>query len=196
MTNGLLKESLTKTFLSVKYNILFFFFSSFLLCSCENDIEKIKVITSQKKIPVESGKDIEILYSDSAILQVKIITPQLDRYISKDSYIELPKGLRVFFFDDSLRIESELTAGYAIRYERKKIMEARNNVEVINVKGERLNTEHLIWDEQKAKIYSNEFVKITTSSQIIYGNGFESNQNFTKYKIFKIKGIININKDV
>ena len=27
---------------------------------------------------------------------------------------------------------------------------------------------------------------------MIYGNGFESNQNFTEYRIYKIKGILNL----
>ena len=72
-------------------------------------------------------------------------------------------------------------------------MEARKNVVVVNQKGDRLNTEHLIWDEKKQKLISDEFVKITTKDQIIYGDGFEANEDFTKYKIFKTRGTIPIN---
>ena len=36
------------------------------------------------------------------------------------------------------------------------------------------------------------FVKITTADEIIFGDGFESNQDFTKYKIFKIRGTISL----
>jgi LPS export ABC transporter protein LptC len=71
-------------------------------------------------------------------------------------------------------------------------MEARNNVVVTNSKGETLNTEQLMWDERSEKLYSDVFVKITTPDQIIFGEGFESNQNFTQYRINKIKGTIKV----
>ena len=67
------------------------------------------------------------------------------------------------------------------------------NVIVTNEKGDKLNTEHLIWDEKKQKLLSNEDVKITTKDEIIFGKGFEANEDFTKYKIFNIKGTISIN---
>jgi hypothetical protein len=38
-------------------------------------------------------------------------------------------------------------------------------------------------------------VKITTPNQVISGKGLESNQDFTKYEIKKITGIINIKND-
>ena len=69
-------------------------------------------------------------------------------------------------------------------------MEAKNNVVIVNAEGEQLNTEHLIWDRKKRIIYSNVFVKITTEDEIIMGEGFESNEQFSKYKILKPKGTI------
>jgi LPS export ABC transporter protein LptC len=71
-------------------------------------------------------------------------------------------------------------------------MEVKYNVEVVNAKGDKLNTEHLIWDEQKKKITSDAFVKITTAKEIIMGKGLEANQDFTQYEIKNIQGIINI----
>ena len=80
-----------------------------------------------------------------------------------------------------------------LEHEKKvEIMEAKNNVVVVNEKGEQLNTEHLTWDKKQSLIYTKEFVKITTAEEIIYGNGLESNQSFTKYKIKDIKGTINL----
>ena len=73
-------------------------------------------------------------------------------------------------------------------------MIARKNVVVVNEKGEQLNTENLVWDEKSEKLLSNEFVKITSKDEIIYGTGFEANQNFSKYKIFNIKGTISLKK--
>lgn len=166
-----------------------------LLSACENDIEKVKLVTDRKALPTESSKGLEILYSDSARVKVKIIAPEMNRLTLDQPTTELPKGLDVEFYDDNLNVISTLTAKYAIRHDAENIMEARNNVVVVNSKNEKLNTEHLVWNERSAKIYSDEFVKITTPDKIIFGNGFEANQDFTNYRIYKIKGTITINKD-
>lgn len=165
--------------------------------SCKNDIEKIKLITFKDTLPSQSAKNIEIIYSDSAIVKAKITAAQLDRYANKGNgaYSDLPKGVKILFYDRNMNIQSQLTANHATRYDKTRMMEANNNVVVINEKGEQLNTEHLIWDAENKKITSNEFVKITTADEIIYGDGLEANQNFTKYKIFNIKGTITLNKE-
>ncbi len=165
------------------------------IISCENDIEKVKMVTTKTDTPSESAKKITIYYSDSAKVKVKVKAQKMNHFITEEPYLEMPEGINVEFFDDSMKVISHLTANYAIKYEKKDIMEAKSNVVVVNQKGEQLNTEHLIWDENKQMISSPEFVKITTADEIIYGNGFESNQLFTKYKIFDIKGTISLNKN-
>jgi LPS export ABC transporter protein LptC len=173
-----------------KFFILFVFLFGFI--ACENDIEEVNLITSFKKIPTESGKNVLIVYSDSARIKMKLKAAQLDHYDGENAYVEFPKGINVFFYNDKNKLESNLKANYAIRYEKSNMMEAKNNVIVINDKGEKLNTEHLYWDEKKELIYSDVFVKITTKDEIIMGEGLESNQNFSKYKFKKIKGTISV----
>lgn len=164
------------------------------ICSCENDIATVNLITSKSELPAESGKDVEILYSDSAKIKMILKSKQIDRYEGKEPYIEFPKGIEVEFFDDKEALQSRLTANYAIRKEKSLIMEAKQDVVVVNEKGETLNTEHLIWDESNDLIHTEEFVKITTKDEILFGDGLESNQSFTKYKIKNIKGTINLNE--
>jgi LPS export ABC transporter protein LptC len=177
------------------YGSVFLFLSICSFISCENDLEKVKLYSKGKIIPQESAKNIKILYSDSARVQVEITAPELNHFETENPYIEMPVGFNAVFFNDEMGVKSKLDAGYGIRYERDQRMEARKNVNVLNEKGERLNTEHLVWDERKQKLYSKEFVKITTKDEVIFGNGFEANQDFSKYKIFNIKGTISINKE-
>lgn len=164
-----------------------------LLAGCENDLSKVKLYAKAENSPVETAKNIKIIYSDSARVQVEVKAPKMERYDTENPYFEMTKGLTATFFDDQLKVKSKLDADYGIRYERDQKMEARKNVVVVNEKGEQLNTEHLIWDEKRAKLTSDEFVKITTKDEIIYGNGFEANQDFSKYKIFNVKGTFPIN---
>ena len=176
---------------------IFFLFAFFilLLSSCVNDIEKVKLLSGHKVEPFESASNIRMLQSDSARLQVELSAPELNRYETENPYIEMPKGFKSTFYDNNMNVKSKITANYGVRYEHEQKMEARKNVVVVNQKGDVLNTEHLIWDERTEKLRSDEFVKITTKDQIIFGNGFEANQDFSKYKIFNIKGTITVNQN-
>ena len=164
---------------------LLLFFSFFI--SCENDLDKVKLYSKGKISPQESAKNIKIIYSDSAKVQFELTAPVLNHYATENPYIEMSQGFKAIFYNEKMEVKNKLDADYGIRYEKDQRMEARKNVRVINEKGEQLNTEHLIWDERKDKLYSKEFVKITTKDEIIFGNGFEANQDFSKYKIFNIK---------
>lgn len=162
------------------------------ITSCENDIKVINTMGNKDFLPVESAKDVETIYSDSAQIAVIVKAPQLDRYEGEKSYVEMPKGVSVYFYDSLMHVKSKLTANYAINYEKDKLMEAKNNVIVVNEKGEQLNTEHLVWDQKKAIIYSDKFVKINTGKEILLGEGMEADERFDKWKIKRPTGTINI----
>jgi len=113
--------------------------------------------------------------------------------MGKKPYYEMPKGMEVIFYDQFKKEQTKLTANYGIGYDtenKMNVMEAKGNVVVINEKGDRLNTEHLVWNSVTKKIYTNEFVKITTKDEVIWGNGLESNEDFTVYEIKQVKGSI------
>lgn len=168
------------------------------LYSCENDIEEVNTITNANntKLPVESTTQAVILYSDSAHIQMKITAAKIDRYIAEKSYFEMPKGVHVTFFKIYPEVETELKADYAVGFSNVNggidSMEVKRNVIVVNEKGDKLNTEKLIWDTRTKKIYSNEFVKITTKEEVIWGNGLDAEEDFSKYEIRQVKGQINI----
>jgi LPS export ABC transporter protein LptC len=165
------------------------------IISCKNDADTIHLFTQKKLLPTESTKNITLIYSDSGIVTARLYSPQIDRYEKDTSFIEFPKGIKLEFFNKEKKVESQLTARYAIKNNRTGIMEAKNNVEVFNKKGETFNSEHLIWNQNNHTIYSNTFVKIKTTNEIIYGDGFESNEDFSKYRIKKIRGTINLKNE-
>lgn len=180
-------------FFNTNYRKLFFVIALGLIFqACENDQGKIEQITKPDHSPLESISGLETIYSDSAIIKVKVIAPVLNKYTSPKLLTEMPKGLNISFYDNDLHVISNLNAKYAIHYEQEHRWMAKNDVVVVNQKGEQLNTEKLLWDENTGKIYSDEFVKITTPDEIIMGKGFEANQDFSKYKIFKVTGNITV----
>lgn len=172
---------------------------TFLACSiffsCSNDPLHVESLTREEHFPVSTTYNVEMIYSDSGMTRAIIKAPLRETYIRDSQYVEFKQGIDVQFFDPNQEPESRLTANYAISYTERDVMEARNDVVLVNEKGEQLNTEHLIWDQRANRIYSDVFVKITTPEQVIFGDGFESNQDFSKYKILKVKGIINVNDE-
>lgn len=171
---------------------------SFSFTACENDIEKINLLNSDKNYPELIGHDIEVLYSDSGIVKLKMTAAELQQYNNLDNpYSEFPKGIYVCFYDDSLRIEAEITADYAKYYSEEKLWHATGNVIAKNRKtGEELETEELFWDEKDEKIYSESYTRIVNENGTFYGqNGFKSNQSLTDYTLIGSTGVVKIQED-
>jgi len=159
--------------------------------SCENDVKEIAKYDLED-FPDQTARDIEVLYSTKGEVAFQLNAPLFLQYTGEEPYNEMPEGVHVLFFDSLLNVTTELTSNYAIHIENENRMEAKEDVVVINEKGEKLNTEHLVWDQNTQLITSDVFVKITTEDQVLMGEGLEANQDFTKYKILKPRGVINI----
>jgi LPS export ABC transporter protein LptC len=167
-----------------------------ILCSCENDIDEVETLIKKENEPLSIGRNVEFVYSEKSAVKIKITAPLMEEYGAEENkYMEMTESIKVLFYDSLLHVASTLTANYAIHKVSEGIMEAKDDVVVINDKGEILNTEHLIWLKDSSKIYTYDFVKITTADEIIIGNGMEANQDFTDWKIFNITGEINIKED-
>ena len=65
----------------------------------------------------------------------------------------------------------------------------------MNNKGEKLNTEKLVWDQKKQIIYTDKFVRITTKNEVLTGEGMESKQDFSNWVIKKPRGELHIAQD-
>ena len=147
-------------------------------------------------LPVSTSKNIHLTFSDSATVKIKLFAPVIEQFSTQEvPYDLMPEGLTIQFLDSLGNVEAEVLSNYAIHYPKKNILELSNDVRVFNIDGDRLNSEHIIWNSKTQKITSDDFVKITTGDEVIYGDGFEANQDFTDYKISHIKGIISIDEE-
>ena len=171
-----------------------FSFTGLAIFSCKDNKQELDTMMKKQAVfPSEEGKVVEILYTDSGLVQMRITAPVMNHYTTNvpEPYTEMPKGIIVEFFNDSGEVKTTMKANYAIRYEKNKRTEARKNVVVVNVNGEVLNTEKLNWDEVNKKIYTDAFVKITTKKDVLRGTGMEASQDFTDYEIRNISGSSN-----
>ncbi|MFN8297623.1 MAG: LPS export ABC transporter periplasmic protein LptC [Chitinophagales bacterium] len=165
---------------------------SLLLGACQNSLEEAKLVTSRANVNLETGKDVEISFSENGKSKIKAYGKTVTRHITARPYLEFSEGMKIEFFNADGKVESVLTSRYATAIENSQQMTARDSVVVVNQKGERLDTDELIWDEEQKTIYSNTFVKITTADEIIYGTGMVANQNFSDYVIKHITGKIKV----
>jgi LPS export ABC transporter protein LptC len=159
--------------------------------SCENDIEKLNQIATELNIPDQSGKDIEIIYSDSGIVKLTMTAPLLEKYAkTKNPYYKFPKGIQAKSYDKKGKLEGIIKADSAIYYEKKELWEGLGNVNARNVQtNEELNTDQLFWDQEKGIIYSNVFTRIVNEDGEFFGeHGFEASQDFSNYKLKGSKG--------
>ncbi len=168
-----------------------------MLFACKNDLKEVVAMDfSSDTIPDISAKNIDFTFSDSARVQVRLTGPVMHAYEGEGSYMVFPEGFKVEFYDSVMNVTSTITGMYGIHYREKQYMEARNNVVVTNYEtGEQLNTEELIWDQVKEIIYSNKFVKITSEDGVIFGDGLEAEQDFSKRRIINPSGEIEVNED-
>ena len=111
------------------------------------------------------------------------------------NYLEFPQGIELIKYDSEKKVISSITADYARQYIKEKKWEAKNNVIATNAQGDTLKTEHLFWEEKEEKIYTEEFVKIIRTDQIITGIGFQSDQSLENWKIKNPKGTIYVSMD-
>lgn len=172
--------------------VIVFLWQLLLVCGCKNDTSNLDWISKRSNVNIERGKDIEIIYSSGGENKIKAIAKEVHRFNVEKPYMTFPNGIKVNFYDATGNVETVMEANTATVYDGSSMMTAKSNVEVINAKGEKLNTEELIWDESKKMIYSNSYVKISTEDEIILGEGMEANETFTDYTIKKITGVIKV----
>lgn len=161
-----------------------------LFVACENDLKEVNGLVLPQQIQVETAYDVELLYSDSAVVQVRVKGPRMLRYLDNAiPYEEFPDGILVDFIKRSKQQpQNKLTAKYALRYESKNEIIVRDSVVWESGKGEKLETDELIWDDKKKEIYTKRFVKITKPDEVLYGYGFIADQDFNHWEITQLVG--------
>ena len=165
----------------------------FFVSACENSLEDINKLTS-KRIGVEVGKDVKIIYSIGEKTSAVITAPLMLRHQEAVPFIEFTKTIHADFFDDSLRIESRLDAHYAKYEERESKVFLKDSVVVMNIKGDTLYCNELYWDRNKKghEFYTDKPVRIRTPTQILDGDGLDAPQDFSNWHLINGRGIVRV----
>ncbi len=182
----------------IKKSFLFIAIASAMamLFSCENKIATIKALDVADTLPMEVIYNINMIYSDSGIVKAKVVADLMQSVEDTNPRMEFPKGLKAFFYNKHGQVISVLKSKYGINHTRLGLIEVRDSVELFNKsKGEKLNTQKLIWDRRTHKIFTDVDIKITTPDKIIFGKGLEAEEDLSKRIIHNISGEILVEEE-
>lgn len=76
--------------------------------------------------------------------------------------------------------------------EKQQLWEAKGNVRGHNAGGNQLETEQLFWNQKSKLVYSNVDSKITQNTDVVYGDGFESDERFEEFVVRNPKGKVTV----
>ena len=132
-----------------------------------------------------------MVHTQSGVLKFKIIANTINRFKDLEPQIVFSNGFEIIFYTDSGLVKSVLKALQGEIDKTNNIMIASDSVVLLSSEGKKLETQELIWDENKNQIYTDKKVIITTDKEIIEGEGFKSTPDFMQYSISKIQGTFN-----
>jgi LPS export ABC transporter protein LptC len=163
------------------------------LAGCERAPEIEHEALTQEDTFVDALEGVEILYSDSAIVRVRVTAPAMLNYADRENpRQEFAQGVKVEFLNPDTTVSSTLSAQKGVRYVERGLVVVRDSVVLVTSRQEMLETEELTWDEKAEKISTEKFVKVTKPGEVIYGYGLEANQDFSYWKITVPKGRIKL----
>ena len=164
--------------------------------SCKNDPNEIRALTGKPNQAEDHATDVTVVYSKAGKTNMRIFAHDFVRNEgTRRPYIDMNTRLKVEFFNDSTgAVDDILTADSSRYYEAQGDMIIWDSVQIITKKGEKLNTDELIWNASAQKFFTEKPVRITTPTEVLYGNGMEANSDFSWYQITNPKGIVQVNK--
>lgn len=167
-----------------------------LFSSCSGGKKEMgAAITERDSLPVMDTRGVTTLVSDSGVTRYRIVTEEWLVFDRKNPpYWAFEKGVYLEKFDSLFQVEASIKSDTAYYYNKEGLWKLIGHVDIKNQKGEKFNTELLYWDQNKQRVYSDEFIRIEQPDRIITGHGFESNQQMTVYTIHKPEGIFYVDE--
>jgi LPS export ABC transporter protein LptC len=162
----------------------------FFVGGCENDVNEVREL-GRKRTNADEGKNIDSYLSMNGRMKARLTAPLLLRYQHDTlNKTEFPKTLHVDFYNDSLKVESQLRADYGEYLETQKKVYLRDHVVAFNTKGDTLFCQDMYWDQNTGRLYTRKKViysKGYRSTLLIGLDGMDSDQSFTDVHLYRIQ---------
>ena len=167
------------------------------LSACENSLNDIQKIASKEEDkPYSTSHNIEVIYSDSAKVKARMTSPlMIELDDGKNPYHEMPKGVKIIFYNDDLSVKGTLTADYAIMKDKENIIDFKRHVVLTNEQGQTFKSEELIDDQANKKFYTDKPVEINMGNgEEMQGVGAHCNESMYPWTIERSTGIFPVDE--
>jgi len=139
--------------------------------------------------PVQVMKNTTIQSSDSGRLQMIMWGEEIWNFDDEEQTQEFPSNVKATFFDRDGNVSTVITANEATNWQRKKLMNLRGNVVIVDLRdGKTTYTEDFFWDQDKGEVYSNVYVlQIGKDGTRTEGTGFRADEQMHEFNIFNFR---------
>ena len=176
----------------MKVRILISIVFCLLFCSCRNDMDKISFF-DRKDLPQQSLDSVRAIRSQNGKRQMILTSPKVVVYDKPKKKTEYPQGFNMQIYEGEKKMVALISAKYAISLDEEKIIKARDSVVVIDYRtGDTSYLETITWNSAQHRIYSDNPVKSVNGKRVTYGDGFESDDEFTMPYINGQRGTMTI----
>ena len=157
--------------------------------SCQEN-DPVADLLSEQDLPFQVSYNGEYIFTEDTKVRNVIEAGKLEHYTKDSSYIKISEGLKLEIYNRSEVKEAVLTSLNGWFDQEANLMSAHDSVVFNNMKGERMYTEKLIWEQDSNRIYTDLPVMIVRTLDTIWGDGMTSNENFSNYSIINPRGSI------
>ena len=149
------------------------------LFSCKDDIATGN-ISEVGALPTQTIDSMVLKQYTKGEVSFIVSAPLLERYTNAEiPYNLFPDGIVLRGYTPDGFLETMIVANYAknIITSEEEIWEAYGDVVINNyIKGEKMETDTLYWNQKTHKIYTHRPVKLTTPDMFMQGYGMESDE--------------------
>jgi LPS export ABC transporter protein LptC len=162
----------------------------FFVLSCENSQKDIDDMTRNFEM-VEEAKHVVSYLSQGGHTKAKLSAPLMYRYTRDTVYVEFPDSLHVDFYNDSMRVETQVSALYGKYFEYLNKVYLKDSVVIFNIMGDTMRCPEMWWDQAKQKFYSDQPTRLDTKTGThLVGDSFEASQDLNSRILKNPRGIV------
>jgi lipopolysaccharide export system protein LptC len=171
------------------------------MSACENDLNKVKEISSNAVgAIIEPTTGVDLIMSDSAKVTIHLTAPLILQYNPenpKKAYKVAPKGIKVVHYDKlTQKQDGTIIADTGILHVGDKLYEFRKNVVATNAQGDVYKSDELFWNSATKKVYSHKNVEVyMKSGNVMNGDNFESDDAFLHPVLSHSKGVFHVDEN-
>ena len=168
------------------------------LSGCEMHESGVSVQTLKDgDAPISESWDTEMVISEEGRPRLTMSADYMARYETPDSTWMVLTGadedtdrVRVVIFDVEGDTSAVVTSQRIIYHERARRFVARGDVDVQSGEDRWLESEHLAWSEDTARVRTPGFATIRTPTETLSGYGLDADENLTDFTLARVTGTV------